>query len=69
MRCVDRRQLKAAVRHHVSGLIDETLDEWDDEARWRMLVTRFGKDAIHEAATIAVTKFIDDAFEGIDNAA
>ena len=64
--CIDRRQLEAVVRRHVTELTEETLDEWDDAARWRTLVTRFGSDAIHEAATLAAMKLIDDLLPARD---
>lgn len=60
--CVDQSALRETISEHVTRLIDETLDEWDDSARWRELVTRFGREAIHDVATIAVTRTIDDVF-------
>ena len=59
---VDQAALREVVANHVAGLIDETLDEWDDAARWRTLITRYGSGPIHEAAGIAVRKTIDDLF-------
>lgn len=59
---VNEAALRQVVSEHVAGLIDETLDEWDDAARWRTLVTRFGREPIQEAAEIAVRKTIDDLF-------
>lgn len=63
--CVDQRQLDAVVRRHVTELINDTLDEWDDAARWRTLVTALGRDRAQELATIAVRQTIRRLFEGV----
>jgi hypothetical protein len=58
--CLDKPKTEAVVRRYVAELTEKTLDEWDDAARWRMLVTRFGGEMIQEAVTMAALRALND---------
>lgn len=66
--CVNKAQVKQVAHRYSRELTAHTLDKWDDEARWRRLLTRVGHDHAQELVAIAVSKFIDDVLGTNDDA-
>lgn len=60
LRCIDRRKLDAFTQRYVRDLAERGLDKWDDDRRWKVLLTRFGGAEVEELAVILARQFIDD---------
>lgn len=58
--CIDRRKLDQFMQHYVRDLVERGLDKWDDDARWKTLLTRMGGNAAEEFAVILARQMAND---------
>lgn len=58
--CIDRRKLDRFLQHYVRDLVERGLDKWDDDARWKTLLTRMGGDMAEELAVLLARQMVSD---------